>query len=89
MYFSKYYLEVRDLIPKSSIKKYNEKSGGMVTVLIEIDDVTLYWKNFSVIEIDVDYIIWKRNDIIQFQILFLMLAALSGYDLGILIVIYI
>ena len=55
MYFSKYYLEVRDLIPKSSIKKYNEKSGGMVTVLIEIDDLTLYWKNFSVIEIDVDY----------------------------------
>ena len=54
MYFSKYYLEVRDLIPKSSIKKYNEKSGGMVTVLIEIDDLTLYWKNFSLIEIDVD-----------------------------------
>ena len=56
MYFSKYYIitQLRDLIPKSSIKKYNEKSGGMVTVLIEIDDLTLYWKKLSVIKIDFD-----------------------------------
>ena len=31
------------------------KSGGMVTLLIEIDDVTLLGKNFYVIEIDVEY----------------------------------
>ena len=70
MYFSKYYLEVRDLIPKSSIKKYNEKSGGMVTVLIEIDDLTLYWKNFSVIEIDVDYKYEREMILFNFRIYF-------------------
>ena len=73
MYFSKYYIitQLRDLIPKSSIKKYNEKSGGMVTVLlIEIDDLTLYWKNFSVIEIDVDYKYEREMILFNFRIYF-------------------
>ena len=63
MYFSKYYIitQLRDLIPKSSIKKYNEKSGGMVTVLIEIDDLTLYWKKLSVIKIDIDLLYSNGN----------------------------